>query len=46
MQKIVVLLAMLVFTLSFTDCVRHKKGCKKNYKKIKKMRKENDHFTM
>jgi hypothetical protein len=46
MQKIVLLLAMLVLTFSFTDCVRHKKGCKKNYKKIKKLRKDNEHFTM
>ena len=46
MQKIVLILAMLTLTLTFSDCVRHRKGCKKNFKKVKKMRKENEHFTM
>ena len=38
--------AMLVLTLSLTDCVHAKKGCKENHKKINKIRKNNPNFTM
>ncbi|MFN3404957.1 MAG: hypothetical protein ACK40G_12730 [Cytophagaceae bacterium] len=49
MKKIIylsVIMAFLAAPFYATSCVRAKPGCKKNAKKIKKMRKNNPHFTM
>jgi hypothetical protein len=48
MKKLVIfsLFALVLSAPVMTSCVKAKPGCKKNYKKIQKMRKNNPNFKV
>jgi|GEM_PF-2233836 len=46
MKKIALFLILALAVGSFTDCTRSSKTCKKNVKKIKKMRKKDPNFKV
>lgn len=46
-MKKIALFLILAFTVgTFTDCVKSSKTCRKNVKKIKKMRKKDPNFKV